>query len=165
MAVIHKNIVLFVFVVNEYFLDRHNFHFVVFPCTDITSKYSVSLDNKGFEILLTSIRYILYNNSIIIKIYNSQAEKNYLYESLGRMVWLKRIVSFSLNFVKHVFKHIDVRCVGYFVREIIPCLGCSMIYFYLCKQVPWLGRENKSKPWQPRNLQKYKKKTQEYNNK
>ena len=31
--------------------------------------------------------------------------------------------------------------------------------------MPWLGRENKSKPWQPRNLQKYNKKKQEYNNK
>ena len=33
------------------------------------------------------------------------------------------------------------------------------------KQVPWLGRENKSNPWQARNLQKYNKKKQEYNNK
>ena len=37
--------------------------------------------------------------------------------------------------------------------------------FWKNKQVPWLGRENKSKPWQPRNLQKYNKKKQEYNNK
>ena len=31
--------------------------------------------------------------------------------------------------------------------------------------MPWLGRENKPEPWQPRNLQKYNKEKQEYNNK
>ena len=31
--------------------------------------------------------------------------------------------------------------------------------------MPWLGRKNKSKPWQLRNLQKYNKEKQEYNNK
>ena len=33
------------------------------------------------------------------------------------------------------------------------------------KQVLWRDRENKPNPWQPRNLQKYNKKKQEYNNK
>ena len=41
------------------------------------------------------------------------------------------------------------------------------MYFLIWKkkQVPWLGRENKPKPWQPRNVQKYNKKKQQYNNK
>ena len=41
-----------------------------------------------------------------------------------------------------------------------------MYFLFWKKQTrPWLGRENKPKPWQPINLQKYNKKKQEYNNK
>ena len=42
--------------------------------------------------------------------------------------------------------------------------GVRVIQIFLCiffsgknKQVSWLGRENKTKPWQPRNVQKYNK--------
>ena len=65
---------------------------------------------------------------------------------------------------------------------ILPCMSLKMIcirritfqntfqsnffmYFLFWKKMPWPGRENKPKPWQPRNLQKYNKKKQEYNNK
>ena len=53
-----------------------------------------------------------------------------------------------------------------------PKFQMFFIYFIWCsffsgkrKKVPWLGSENKPKPWQPRNLQKYNKKKQKYNKK
>ena len=56
----------------------------------------------------------------------------------------------------------------FIVDNMILLLSVMFFYYYLCiffsgkKKVPWLGRENKPKPWQPRNLQKYHKKKQEY---
>ena len=38
------------------------------------------------------------------------------------------------------------------------------VFSFLNKKVPWTGRENKPKPWQPINLQKYNKEKRKYNN-
>ena len=52
----------------------------------------------------------------------------------------------------------------YFYHNLLTVFLC--IFFSGKKQqVLWIVKENKPKPWQSRNLQKYNKKKQEYDNK